>query len=499
MAKRISIALIAGALAGCVAGGGPEPAREVTPVQVPTPAPALGLPPAALADNPFVAVAERVRPAVVHIRADLRMEAPSSPFWPFPWEGPAPEGDDPLFRESGGTGFIVHPDGLVLTNNHVVGDAERIRVTLLDNREYVATLVGADPTTDVAVLRLEGQREFPFLELSLAQEAEVGEWVLAFGNPFGLDHTVTAGIVSAQGRSLGLIRAETSWAVEDYIQTDAAINPGNSGGPLVGLDGRVLGINSAIASRTGSYSGYGFAIPINLAAKVMDDLVSHGVVQRAVLGVGVEAVTQLDAEALGLPRPVGAKVTSFIDSPSGGAGPAEAAGLRRRDVVWEVGGTQVVGPGDLARLVALHRPGDTVTLVVYRDRARFEAAVVLGAAPSPVPAAVAPEAETPPAGLLEEMGLTLEPLTEEALSERNWPVGTRGVLLAGVAPLSLAADAGLGRLVGAVVDLVGEVAVASPQEMVAALAALPPGEIVYLHLYDPASDYENDVAVRLPG
>ncbi|MCH7494393.1 trypsin-like peptidase domain-containing protein [bacterium] len=423
MVNKTLFAFLLG-LAGCAVGAGADQEGlqlTVVPVQVAAPAPPVVLPLMA-ADRPFVAVSARVRPAVVGVRADylLPLESSPSPLWPSPWQGPLPEGGDYFFRQSGGTGFIVHPDGLILTNNHVVAGAKRIRVTLMDNREYEAVLVGADPTTDVAVLRITRSEPFPFLGLSLDREAEVGEWVLAFGNPFGLSHTVTAGIVSARGRTLGLLRAETSWAVEDYIQTDAAINQGSSGGPLVGLDGLVLGINSAIDSRSGTFSGYGFAVPIGLAAKVMDDLVNFGVVQRAVLGVGVAVVTQLDAEALALPRPAGARITFLIDAPGGGPGPAAAAGLRRRDVVWEIEGTEVAGPGDLSRMIALHRPGETVTLTVFRNRAKMEVAVLLGEAPSSR-STPSPPAGEEPAGLLQMMGISLESVAGADLVQRDVP------------------------------------------------------------------------------
>lgn len=476
------------------------------PVEASAPSPAVS----AVSDpratsEAFVNVVERVRPAVVNIRADIEVEAQprgfSFPFlFPFGQPQPGPGDGGPQFRQSGGTGFLVDPSGIVLTNNHVVGDADRVRVTLLDNRVFEADIVGADPTTDVAVLRLRGDGPFPHVDMALDDDARVGEWVLAFGNPFGLDHTVTAGIVSARGRTLGLISRVNAWAVEDYIQTDAAINSGNSGGPLVDLDGRVIGINSAVAGGgAGTYIGYGFAIPIALAEKVSRDLLEFGRVRRAVLQVTLADVTPLDAEALGLPRPAGAKVTGFISAPDGGPGPGEAAGLLRRDVLWAVDGDSVSDRSDLQRAVAQRRPGEEVTLTVYRDGVSLDLRVVLGEAPTEEEATEAAEeaASPPPQDVAARMGVGVAPVTPEAAERLGWPTLPTGVLLQSVAPLSLAADAGLSPFVGFVVDEVADSAVTDPESFHAALADAAPGSIVYFHVVGPGG-FQNDVAVRVP-
>ena len=251
----------------------------------------------------------------------------------------------PSVQEASGSGFIVSKEGYILTNNHVVtGEdhntvADKIIVQLLDHRRFTAQVVGHDPTTDIAVIKIDGHN-LPTIPLGDDDKARVGEWVLAIGNPLGLDFTVTAGIVSAKGRSLpGLLGDGNRYAISDLLQTDAAINPGNSGGPLVNSQGEVIGVNSAIASQTGYYSGYGFAIPITLAKKVMDDLIAHGHVRFGVLGVAIGEVDADAAAVAGMQDIHGALVSSFV--PDNDNNPAKHAGVasRRRDRHrrWEVG------------------------------------------------------------------------------------------------------------------------------------------------------------------
>ena len=218
-----------------------------------------------------------------------------------------PQQDQP--SEASGSGFIVSKDGYILTNNHVVADADRVTVRLLDNRTFTAKVIGRDPTTDVAVIKVDAS-DLPTVALGDDANARVGQWVVAIGNPLGLDFTVTAGIVSARGRSLGAL-LNTRYAIQDYIQTDAAINPGNSGGPLVNIRGEVIGINSAIASNTGFYAGYGFAIPVTLAKQVMDDIIQYGKVRRAVLGINIGDVDPNDAQVAGLKDIHGVKVSGL--------------------------------------------------------------------------------------------------------------------------------------------------------------------------------------------
>lgn len=314
----------------------------------------------------FEAIAEHVTPAVVSIEAE-RLEQRRTPT-----RRNLPPGMDDFFRNfelpdqrpSGGTGsgFIVSADGYILTNNHVVADADRVTVTMLDNRRLPAKVVGRDPTTDVAVIKVEAT-DLPVAALGDDAKTRIGQWVVAIGNPLGLDFTVTAGIVSAKGRSLGTL-LNTPYSIQDFIQTDAAINPGNSGGPLVNIRGEVIGINSAIASNTGYNAGYGFAIPITLARQVMDDLVKFGRVRRAVLGVRINEVTPADARAAGLNEIRGIRIDGF--EPDAASSPAGKAGMEIGDVVIGAAGQRVNRISELQRVIRGFKPGDVVEVDVMR-------------------------------------------------------------------------------------------------------------------------------------
>jgi serine protease Do len=322
----------------------------------------------------FIAISEAVTPAVVRIQAE-RTAAPDGLVPPGLRDlfGMPPRREAPVPQVAGGSGFVVTPDGYILTNNHVIDGADLIHVILVDKRVYPATVVGHDPTTDVAVIKIDATN-LAVLSLGDSEEARVGEWVLAVGNPgfsdaSTLDFTVTSGIISAKGRPLNIINQElaaggneaASFAIEDFIQTDAAINPGNSGGPLVNLRGEVVGINTAIASSTGGYQGYGFAIPSNLALRVMRDLVEHGQVRRALLGISIANVTPEDAAVFQLNEIRGVIVEDFA-----GDSPAMRSGIQRGDVLVSLGGTPIERVGQLQRLVAQHRPGESVDVEVVR-------------------------------------------------------------------------------------------------------------------------------------
>jgi serine protease Do len=346
-------------------------------------------------NSSFVGIAERVTPAVVSIAAERTVTASQRNQQRRP---NVPQGLEEFFQQfdprqqqqpqaSSGSGFIVSADGYVLTNNHVVENFDRIRVTLTDNRQFPARLIGRDPQTDVAVLKIDATG-LPVAPLGNDEVVKVGEWVLAVGNPLGLDHTVTAGIVSAKGRGgteLPDLQRDRL-AIQDFIQTDAAINPGNSGGPLVNIRGEVIGINSAIATRTGYYQGYGFAIPINLARDVMDDLVKNGRVRRAVIGVVISEVTQEDARAMGLKEISGVKVGGFSPMP---ANPARAAGLEPGDVIVKADGRVADRVSTLQRIIRSHEPGESVDLEVIRFGERKNLRVRLVEAPPDSAEAVA--------------------------------------------------------------------------------------------------------------
>ena len=338
----------------------PAPAAAQAGGSRPAP-PAAVLQPMIEAENAFMAVAEAVTPSVVSIRTERAIR-------------------DPRVRPgtrvpSGqGSGFIVSRDGYIMTNNHVVAGASRVTVVLLDKREFVARVVGRDPTTDVAVIKIDGA-DFPAVRLGDDARARVGQWVLAVGNPLGLDFTVTSGIVSAKGRSVPV--NQDQYAISDFIQTDAAINPGNSGGPLVNIRGEVIGINSAIASPTGVNAGYGFAIPISLARDVMDDLVQYGEVRRAVLGLRLADVDAEIAGRAGLRTIAGAFVAGFPE----GESPARTAGLQAGDVIVAVGGRPVDRVATLQRVVRALGPGAVAEVGFVRAGTQRTVRVRLAAAP----------------------------------------------------------------------------------------------------------------------
>ena len=315
--------------------------------------------------NAFVSVAERVTPAVVSVSAehttrpqDMRNRIRQLPpeFQQF-FDQP----QEPRTQEAQGSGFIVTKDGYILTNNHVVDGADLVKVALLDHRSFKAKVVGHDAQTDVAVLKIDAS-DLPTVSLGDDSKTRVGEWALAIGNPFGLDFTVTAGIISAKGRANELRNLNSNaYRIQDFIQTDAAINPGNSGGPLVNIRGEVVGINSAIASETGSYTGYGFAIPIGLAKTVMDDIIAHGRVRRAILGAQINDVSAEDAAVAKLKDISGVKLEAFTEG-----SPAEKAGMEPGDVVVKIDGRPVERVSALQRLIRTHQPGDVVDLEAVR-------------------------------------------------------------------------------------------------------------------------------------
>jgi serine protease Do len=309
----------------------------------------------------FRNAAQSALPSVVSIEVETtRQQAPRTPFGlPFGFE----DNRDPGPSRGFGTGFVFRSDGHILTNNHVVAEAERVTVRFQDRSEAQATVVGRDPNTDIAVLKVE-RNDLQPVNLGNSDQIMVGDWVVALGFPLNLQGTatVTAGIVSAMGRNLNIL-GRTGEAIEQFIQTDAAINPGNSGGPLIDLNGQVIGVNSAIASPTGYFSGYGFAIPINIAHSVADDLIRHGEVRRPQLGVGVRDVSDEDRDAFNLPDLSGALVSEVTPDK-----PAAAAGIELGDVIVAVDGTRIAESGRLIELLNnTYDPGDRIALEVIRN------------------------------------------------------------------------------------------------------------------------------------
>ncbi len=281
----------------------------------------------------------------------------NSPFFRFENTPPAHR-SKPNIKMGTGSGVIINEEGYIVTNNHVIADADDLEVTLHDNRTFKAKVIGTDPSTDLAVIQIKGGG-LPTLPLVDSDQVRVGEWVLAVGNPMGLNSTVTAGIVSAKGRNINILKEQ--FAVESFIQTDAAINPGNSGGALVNLDGGLVGINTAIASPTGSYSGYGFAVPSNIVNKVIEDLIAYGHVKRGVLGIMIRSVDGNLSKEKDLNVNTGVYVDSLFENSA-----AEKAGIQKGDVIIDIQGKKIKTSPELQEMVARHRPGDEMTMTINR-------------------------------------------------------------------------------------------------------------------------------------
>jgi serine protease Do len=414
------------------------------------------LPPAAASlenlSEAFASVAEHVKPSVVYIKSGRkpegmaqrgprgqrnapRMEVPPG-MEPFFRGLPPMLQQEPRFQEGSGSGFVVSKDGYILTNNHVVDGSDQVTVRLLDRREFKAKIVGTDPNTDLAVLKIDAKNLVP-APLGNSGAARVGEWVLAVGNPLGdnLTFTVTSGIISAKGRSLAL-PGQSDRTIQDFIQTDAAINPGNSGGPLVSVQGEVIGVNSAIASQTGYYSGYGFAIPIDLARRVMDQIISEGRVHRVALGITVQDATPNDAEYVGLPDIRGVLVQDFTEK-----SPAQKAGIESGDIIIAVDGKPVEYVGQLQQQIAFRKAGESVKVEVARKggvRKTLEVRLQEVAAPREVASSDADRASDSgdssdeAAASIALLGLTVQPVDQDAVQQFELEPSQRGLLVTGV-------------------------------------------------------------------
>ncbi|NIR46353.1 MAG: PDZ domain-containing protein [Gemmatimonadetes bacterium] len=381
----------------------------------------------------FRDAADRVLPAVVFVTVEREAAASSRALplpEPFRYFFDSPERGQLPPDRGNGSGFIIDPNGRVVTNHHVVAEATNVTVRLHDGREYQAEIVGSDPTTDVAVLQLKGDVEnLPSARFRESRSLQVGDWVLALGNPLGLEFTVTAGIVSAKGRQL--TGRET--ALEAYIQTDAAINPGNSGGPLIDLQGRVVGINAAISGGP-RFVGYGFAVPSDLAQRVISDLLEYGHVRRPRLGVRISDVTAVDAEAYGLERVAGAEVNSVGEDT-----PAEEAGLEVGDVIVALDGRPIANATELTTSLAQRQPGDEVELTVVRDGEHRVLIAELGEFPSEGE----PETRVAAATSSEELlGFTVQPVTPRIADRFGYDIDS-GLVISQVERYGPAARAGI--------------------------------------------------------
>ncbi|MCZ6636540.1 MAG: Do family serine endopeptidase [bacterium] len=385
----------------------------------------------------YKAIARQVTPSVVTVKVKKAVEQRRSrrrgrPDLPdFFWRRPAPEDNDS--QENMGSGIVITPDGYILTNHHVAGDALRITVVLPDNQEFEATLVGADPRTDVAVIKIDTQN-LATAKLGISDGVQIGEWVLAIGAPLGLESTVTAGIVSARGRNIHLFRDEL--AIEDFIQTDAAINQGNSGGALVNLNGEVIGVNTAIATSTGNFVGYGFAIPIDLARKVMDDIIAHGEVRRGFLGVALKQVTAAEADAFGLDRPTGVLIGRVYSDT-----PADKANLQRGDIILKVDGKEVKRPNQIQSQIAMKHPGDSVNLTIQRMDKIWTTRAVLDKDFPKNEVQTASFRQTPSENEIQQLGLTVQNITGDNAREYGLDNDIEGALVVEV-------ERGVGRASG---------------------------------------------------
>jgi serine protease Do len=389
----------------------------------------------------FSTVAKAAMPAVVSIRVEKAVQVNSplgmnDPFGQFDddflrrfFGGKLPQrqGPEKYVERGQGSGFIISEDGYILTNNHVVGDVDKMTVELKDGRKFTnAKLIGTDPDSEVALIKIEGNN-FPVLPMGDSDKIEIGDWVIAIGNPFGLNETVTVGVISAVGRSNVHIAA-----YEDFIQTDAAINPGNSGGPLIDLDGKVIGINTAIVSQSGGYMGIGFAIPINMARAIEEQLKNGGKVSRGYLGVYGQDVTSDVAELLGLKEP-GGMVVAQVEK----GGPADKAGLKVQDVILEVNGKKAQSYDAFRNEVAAMRPGSTVRLNLLRGGKSLDLTITLGERPATV--AQAQKSPDEPELII---GLQVQNLTKELADQLGYEPG-EGVVVTAVKPGGPAAEQGI--------------------------------------------------------
>jgi len=443
----------------------------------------------------FVNVVKKAKPAVVHIRVEKTTSSPlhgqggedifNHPFFD-QFFGPRyrqQRPDRPQRREhkqrGQGSGFIISKDGFILTNNHVIEDADVIKVSLSDDREFDARLIGSDPQSDVALLKIEDPANLPVLALGDSDALEVGEWVIAIGNPFGLSQTVTVGVVSAKGRSSVGINQ-----YENFIQTDAAINPGNSGGPLINVHGEVVGINTALFSKTGGYMGIGFAIPINMARSIEDQLQKDGKVTRGWLGVVIQNVDKELAESFGL-KEAGGILVSEVQKES----PASKAGIQQGDVIIRLNKTVLKDVSDLRNRIALITPESKITLDIVRDGKEKALSVTIGEQPSdfgkgPVPAKGKDS--------LEDFGLILQDLTPELADKLGYEENS-GVVISDVQSGSSAAAEGLKP--GYLIEEVNRYKVGNLRDLNSVLKQTPDAKRILLRIR--AGDYSRYVVLAV--
>jgi len=416
----------------------------------------------------FVDIVKKVRPSIVSIYTAKNVRIDQSPF--FFWFRNMPRDQDHSFeqRQDGlGSGIIISEDGYILTNNHVIEDVDELRVKLIDNREFDAKVIGRDPATEVALIKIEA-KGLPVAVLGNSDEVQIGEWVMAIGSPLHLTSTVTAGIVSALSRNINIIRDGDTGGIENFIQTDAAINPGNSGGALLNLKGHVIGINTAIATRTNYYMGYGFAVPINIAKSVVKDLMEYGEVRRGYLGVYIEAMDPVKARGVKLDKPRGVLVINVIAKSA-----ADKAGIKEGDVILSVNGQEVNQPNELQARVAIQNPGDKVDLEVWRYGKKMQVTATLQGRDGESSVAASKKEEKKES--IRNVGLTIQNLTAE--QARNLELKA-GVLVMNVDRGSVASRAGLNR--GDVIFEINNNEIKSVNDFYSKIGEMNTGEVVSL-------------------
>ncbi len=376
----------------------------------------------------FADLAEKLMPSVVNISTTTTVTTRSNPF---PFEFPPGSPFEDMFRDFGtpqerktsalGSGFVIDEKGIVITNNHVIQGAEDIYIRLDDGREYKAKVIGADPLSDIAVLKIDSKEKFIPVKFGDSDKARIGDWVIAIGNPLGLSGTVTSGIISARNRDIGMNR------YEDFIQTDASINVGNSGGPLFNMDGDVIGINTAIFGRGGSI-GIGFAIPSNGAKKVIEQLIKFGETKRGWLGVRIQTVSKEIADAEKLDRPRGALVASVAEN-----SPSDKAGIKAGDIILEFDGKLINTMNELPRIVAEKEVGKKVNVKVWRNKREINKEIILGRLETSEDfKSQGTVTEKPKEKRIEGLKITVRLLDKQDIQQRNLPKETRGVVITGI-------------------------------------------------------------------
>jgi serine protease Do len=443
----------------------------------------------------FVEVVKKVRPSIVTIYTTRNIKVPANPWHRFFREfgfdndrGDQNE-EEQEFQQGGlGSGIIINKEGYILTNSHVIKDVDELTVKLVDDEEYKAKVIGIDPTTDVALIQIKADN-LPIAILGNSDQLQIGEWVLAIGSPLELNFTVTAGIVSALGRDINIIQDRQGFSIENFIQTDAAINPGNSGGALVNINGEVIGVNSAIATPTGNYIGYGFAIPINLAKTVVDDFIKYGEVRRGYIGVSIKPMTQVIAKGVGLDKPRGVFINDVLKGQA-----ADKAGIKPGDVILEVDGVEMHQPNQLQAKISSYDPGDKVELMIWRDGKQKSFQVILQSREGEL--TLTTEKRKQKESKIENLGLRVKDLTSDELNKLDLE---SGVLLQSIQTTSPAFKEGLRT--GDVIYKIDGKAVESVSMFIKYIEALNAGDIIKLQTRRRGPDggnFDSLIFVQIP-